>query len=327
MGGVLQLEALWIRLVASFEATFRFDGILIYVPAVLMVALAIEALCVGYRRSTLANFGKIKITDWFLYIIQQINLNIILGYVATLGIAYVLFSESYALASSIVPEEFRITSAIAYFLAVDCLGYWFHRLSHTVPTLWNLHHVHHSAPEFNIVNSFRSHPVETAISRIFVAIPATALFIPDTSSLGAGALAYFALTKLLNLLQHSKINSGLGWAGKIVVSPAHHRIHHSTNPDHFDRNFGNSLIIWDKLFGTYCTAPRKEIDEIEIGLDDYDKQSGVIAYLWSTYSRFLRGLFSPVTKLLVRRPAISPVTASAHIAPADEAREVSETIG
>lgn len=326
MDDVRQLETLWAKFIASFEATFRFDGILIYVPAILMAALAIEALCVGYRYSTLANFRKIKATDWFLYIIQQFNLNILLGYVATIGITYVLFRETHAVAGGIVPEDFRITSAIAYFLAVDCLGYWSHRLSHTVPTLWNLHHVHHSAPEFNIVNSFRSHPVETAISRIFVAIPATALFIPDTSSLGAGILAYFALTKLLNLLQHSKIKSDLGWAGKIVVSPAHHRIHHSTNLDHFDRNFGNSLIIWDKLFGTYCTAPRKEIDAIEVGLDDYDKKSGVIAYLWSTYSQFLRGLFSPVTKLFFRRPAISPSTASAHIAPADEAREAPKSI-
>lgn len=321
---MLQLATLRDRLAASFEATFRFDGILIYVPALLVAAFIIEAICVGYRNSTLANFGKISTTDWVLYITQQLNLNILLGYAVTLGLAYFLFRESHGFAREVIPEEFRITSAIAYFLAVDCLGYWYHRLSHTIPALWNLHHVHHSAPEFNIVSSFRSHPVETIVSRTFVAIPTTALFIPDTSSLGAGVLAYFALTKLLNLLQHSEIKSALGWAGKLVVSPAHHRIHHSINPDHFDRNFGNSLIIWDKLFGTYCTASRNDIDAIEIGLDDYDKKSGVAAYLWSTYSLFLRGALSPIAKALGQRSTISPLTVGAHIAPTHEADEASE---
>lgn len=284
---MLQLDSWWARLAAYFATSFRLDAILIYVPVVLLAALIVESLAVGRRKSTLANLGKVSRIDWTLYLVQQFNLSILLGYAATLGVVYVLFRELNGVAVDLIPAEFRITSAIAFFLATDCLGYWYHRLAHRFPALWELHHVHHSAPDFNIVNAFRSHPIETVISRLFVAVPMAALFLPETSSLGAGVLAYLVLIKLLNLLQHSEIRSDFGWLGKIIVSPAHHRIHHSTNPDHFDRNFGNSFIIWDKLFGTYCTAPRNEIDAIKIGLDDYDRKAGVALYLWRTYNRFI----------------------------------------
>lgn len=299
---VLQLDSWWTRLAAYFATSFRLDAILIYVPLVLLAALIVESVAVGHRNSTLANLGKVSRADWILYLVQQFNLSILLGYAATLGVVYILFRELNGVAGGLIPVEFRITSAIAFFLATDCLGYWYHRLAHRFPALWELHHVHHSAPDFNIVNAFRSHPVETVISRLFVAIPVAALFLPETSSLGAGVLAYLVLIKLLNLLQHSKIRSDFGWLGKIVVSPAHHRIHHSTNPDHFDRNFGNSFIIWDKLFGTYCTAPRNEIDAIEIGLDDYDRKAGVAPYLWRSYNRFVRAAALAPVRLFGRIP-------------------------
>lgn len=319
-----ELYSLWVKLVASMEAAFRFDSILIYVPLVLVLALIIECICVGYRHSRLANFSKISKTDWTLYLAQQFNLSIYLGYAATIGISYFLFHNLHALTTDLIPIEFRVTSAMGYLLATDCMGYWYHRLSHRVPTLWQLHHVHHSARDFNIVAAFRVHPVESVVSRIFVAIPLAMVFIPEVSSVSAAVFGYIVLNKLLSMLQHSKINTDLSWVGKIFVSPAHHRIHHSSDPNHFDKNFGNLFIFWDKLFGTYCTASKEEIDSIKIGLADYDRNTGVFAYLWSTYWQFVRGIFSPALNGFSPSSASSTVMNAVITPPLKEAGETSK---
>jgi sterol desaturase/sphingolipid hydroxylase (fatty acid hydroxylase superfamily) len=161
----------------------------------------------------------------------------------------------------------RTLATIALFLAYE-LAYWLdHFLSHKVPALWEFHKVHHTAEVLSPLTVFRVHPVD---SLVFANIGAVVL------GLTAGVLQYvlggtaspFALSGanlilvafifLTIHLQHSHIwISFTGLWGRILMSPAHHQIHHSADPRHFNRNFGSCLSVWDWVFGTLHQPDRR----------------------------------------------------------------------
>ena len=110
-------------------------------------------------------------------------------------------------------------------------------------------------------------------------------------------MLYAASVKVLNMLHHSQIISNFGLFGKVLVSPLHHRIHHSMSSEHIDKNFGNTLIIWDKLFGTFCDLPEKEGSKIEIGIRGYDLSRNAPKSVWQSYLLFLREALKSLRKL------------------------------
>ena len=162
------------------------------------------------------------------------------------------------------------------FLAYE-LGYWFnHWVSHRVPVLWEFHKVHHSAEVLTPLTNFRVHPV---YAWIFANILALSTAIANGfASYAFGNTAYqYALadTNIILVffihvyvhLQHSHVwISFTGLLGRILVSPAHHQIHHSKNPKHFNRNYGSCLAIWDWMFGT-LHVPGKEPEKLSFGVE------------------------------------------------------------
>ena len=149
---------------------------------------------------------------------------------------------------------------LVLFLAYD-LAYWVdHFLKHKVPLFWEFHRVHHTAEVLSPLTIYRMHPVD---SLIFYNIVAAALGVTNgiaTHLLGSEAqqaslsgnnviLVVFIFTTIH--LQHSRIDIRFrGWLGKLLFSPAHHHIHHSTRREHFDSNLASCLAIWDWIFGT-----------------------------------------------------------------------------
>ncbi len=168
----------------------------------------------------------------------------------------------------------RAGITVLLFLAYE-LGYWFnHWLSHKVPFLWEFHKVHHSAEVLTPITNFRVHPV---YSWIFANILAFAAAL--ASGIGNyvfGNTAYQYAINDTNLilvvfihayvhLQHSHMWIAFtGTLGRIFVSPAHHQIHHSGNPKHFNKNFGSCLALWDWIFGTLY-VPAKEREPLTFG--------------------------------------------------------------
>jgi sterol desaturase/sphingolipid hydroxylase (fatty acid hydroxylase superfamily) len=158
-------------------------------------------------------------------------------------------------------------AGVLAFLALDCVIYWQHRIFHLVPALWRLHRMHHTDTELDVSSGFRFHPLEILLSMLIK----TAAIL----ALGAPALAVIAFEIALNatsLFNHSnirvraKLDSVLRL---IVVTPAQHWIHHSTEHDETDSNFAFNLPWWDWLFGSYRAAPRKGYDGMVIGLDEF----------------------------------------------------------
>jgi sterol desaturase/sphingolipid hydroxylase (fatty acid hydroxylase superfamily) len=163
-------------------------------------------------------------------------------------------------------------------------GYWgSHYLFHRVPALWEFHKVHHSAEVMTTLTEMRQHPVEIIAFVNVIAITTGTVFGAMTYVFGPGAgrftlfngniaLMLFLLT--WGHLRHSHIwISFTGVAGRLFQSPAHHQVHHSTNPKHFDKNLGFALAIWDWAFGTlYIPAKTREVTEYGVGEahGDYD---------------------------------------------------------
>jgi sterol desaturase/sphingolipid hydroxylase (fatty acid hydroxylase superfamily) len=96
--------------------------------------------------------------------------------------------------------------------------------------------------------------------------------------------------QLMVFMQHSKINSNWGFIGKyILVAPASHRVHHSNNPEHYGKNLGSILIIWDRIFGTYY-QPKGEFLTFGIPNNPYNKRNYLYDIFLST-KLFYNSLF------------------------------------
>ena len=139
----------------------------------------------------------------------------------------------------------RASTWLLAFVGYDFLYYWVHRLSHRVPLFWAGHAIHHEATAFNLTVLVRAGAI--APLQVFpFYLPLALLGIPTAVYL-AVALAVHALMFGL----HTRLVGSLGALGWVLNTPSHHRVHHSLRTEHFDRNLGGVLIVWDRLFGSF----------------------------------------------------------------------------
>lgn len=152
---------------------------------------------------------------------------------------------------------------LAVFVFDDLLRFLQHCLMHKVPALWEIHKVHHSAHTLNPMSLYRVHFIEVLISalrRVFVTSVITcSVFLLSSQIVSpyqiAGALSFnFIFNVLGGNLRHSHIPFSFGFLEHVFISPLQHQIHHSKSPEHFDKNFGVALSIWDKLLGTWVKS-------------------------------------------------------------------------
>jgi sterol desaturase/sphingolipid hydroxylase (fatty acid hydroxylase superfamily) len=154
----------------------------------------------------------------------------------------------------------RLVSTVVLFLAYE-IGYWVdHWLKHRIPLLWSFHRLHHTAEVLTPLTNFRNHPVDSIVFGYMLAT-----FIGGASGLLAWLfdgnvhsysvdgknILFIVFLWTIGHLQHSQLWIPFrGRWGRIILSPAHHQIHHSNDPRHYNRNFGSVLAIWDGFFGT-----------------------------------------------------------------------------
>ena len=132
------------------------------------------------------------------------------------------------------------------FLALDFAGYWVHRLAHTVNFFWNNHIVHHSSEEFNLACALRQSISVYFRIYAFLLIPAAMFGVPQQVIAVVAPLHLFA-----QFWYHTQHINRMGWLEYIIVTPAHHRVHHAINPEYLDKNYGQIFIFWDRMFGTF----------------------------------------------------------------------------
>lgn len=133
----------------------------------------------------------------------------------------------------------------------DFAFYWMHRLSHEIRFLWGTHVVHHSSQRYHLATALRQSwtapIVETPfwLPIAFIGFPAHWIMIQMSVSL------------LYQYWIHTETIRTLGPLELVMNTPSHHRVHHGSNPEYIDTNYGGIFIIWDRLFKTFVpeTAP------------------------------------------------------------------------
>ena len=158
------------------------------------------------------------------------------------------------------------------FLATDFVWYWYHRLAHEVNILWAAHVVHHQSEDFNYTVSARITVFQAAARSLFWAVLPLAGFPPAmiTSLLLVHGLYPFFI--------HTQTIGKLGILEYFMVTPSHHRVHHSSNEEYLDKNYGDVLIIWDKMFGTF--TPERDATPCVYGLTQPLKSH---SFLWQQF--------------------------------------------
>jgi sterol desaturase/sphingolipid hydroxylase (fatty acid hydroxylase superfamily) len=150
-------------------------------------------------------------------------------------------------------ENFRLVEVMPLWLALiagflwhDFAYYAEHRLGHRVGILWATHSVHHASNEFNHSVAARGFPTDGLMNAPWH-IPAALLGVPP--------VAYVAVTitkQAFGIWNHASYVGQLGWAERWLCTPVIHKIHHANQPHYIDKNFGQVLLIWDRLFGSHA---------------------------------------------------------------------------
>jgi len=250
--------------------------------------LALEIPVLGYRNSSIFRLlhpTQTTMMDIFIYVARVVGVFGLLISIFSLGLAdlvprllqHVLPAKIFALQNPILQTVWLI-------IVMDFLKYWMHRLQHAVPFWWEVHKFHHAAEEMNVITTARGHPIDDAFRLIYFAAAAIVF--------GASPMQLVVLGLIEAVhagLSHSMLPWNFGWVGRwILVAPTVHRVHHSPESIHYDRNFSAIFVTWDRLFGTYDTSG---ILNATIGVNDnpYNK-NGLVRDLVDCAVRCARAL-------------------------------------
>ncbi|WP_102868936.1 sterol desaturase family protein [Pseudovibrio exalbescens] len=161
-------------------------------------------------------------------------------------------------------EDLPVTwwSVALCYLLYDFAYYWEHRLGHEYRWFWASHVNHHSSQHYNLSTALRQTWTGTIALTFLFGMPVAFIGFPPE-------MVYFAAS--LNLVYqfwiHTELIDRIGPLEYVLNTPSHHRVHHATNPRYLDSNYGGTLIIWDRMFGTFTEEVREEPPRYGIGRD------------------------------------------------------------
>ena len=304
----LELATTWRFLCAHLYEAARAAGssALGRTAVVVLFVLAVDALFLGWRGSSLFRFAfsrsKSATLDILNAIFLALNLVFLLQIALTFGgsllaakfVAWVF--AQYGWSRITLPSdgvlEIMISFAI-YWLVTCFMQYWGHRLVHT-PLFWHVHRFHHAATELNVLTAFRQHPVEPVVLG-FVSLVSPLIFLEVPQRV---LLIYFFVGTINDLLAHSQLPWGYGWVGRwLVQSPRFHQLHHSIHEEHQNLHF-SSCPLWDHLFGTFYKGT-KQASRYGIADQAYEIRPLTQFALdaWIFYANLVRLLARPIRRV------------------------------
>jgi sterol desaturase/sphingolipid hydroxylase (fatty acid hydroxylase superfamily) len=258
------------------------------VSGVPLLCLAIEASVVGYRKSALHRLldgGSSSVNDLFYYFLRTTGASAVLIFVLSFGFGYTaadLLRQAFN-AALLAGAPYTV-QFFALMLVHTFVFYWSHRLMH-VDALWEIHKVHHSAEDLNVVTPLRNHPVDGLIMLLVYAGPYAALGVSPFI-----AAAYLGCNAIYQCLAHSSLSGRSRILELLIITPSAHRMHHSADSDHWGTNYG-ILTLWDWMFGTYLPPDEtpKQLGVGEVRFNTGRPMQEMIAILL----RWLRSAASP----------------------------------
>lgn len=148
----------------------------------------------------------------------------------------------------------QILQALAFLFIFDFFYYWFHRAQHVLAVAWPIHKLHHSERSVNVTTTLRHHWLEEPLRVWLILLPIGLLFNQKPVTIAWISTAMI----LFGYFVHLNLRLPLGPLTPVVVGPQWHRLHHSIEPQHADKNFAAFFPVFDVVFGTYCKPGRDE---------------------------------------------------------------------
>lgn len=199
-------------------------------------------------------------------------------------------------------SPFRIPNAwwtyIILFVAIDFLYYWFHRYAHEINFFWGTHVVHHQSEDYNLSVALRQSAFQSLISGMF--------YLP-LAILGFDPIPFLLINTIQTLYQfwiHTEtIDKMPAWFEFIFNTPSHHRVHHGRNPKYIDKNHGGTLIIFDRLFGSFQAEEEQVVYGVTKSLSTWNPIWANLDYYNDLQKEFRRtkGIKDKV-RLLINKP-------------------------
>lgn len=220
-------------------------------------------------------FSASAITDYYLLFFNKVIMMLISPLLlGQLVIATFLFESFHHM---MLPKPFEHWGSVVVmplftlvlFLLDDASRYLLHRWLHHSPTLWRFHQVHHTATHLTPFTIFRTHPIEGVLFSLRSALVQGFCIGSFVFLFGSGVdlVTIFGVNILLFIfnitganLRHSPVS--IPYPKKVerwLISPAQHQLHHSTDPQHFNKNYGVILAVWDRLGGTFLNSESERV--------------------------------------------------------------------
>jgi sterol desaturase/sphingolipid hydroxylase (fatty acid hydroxylase superfamily) len=255
--------------VFSMQQPFSEEAIRLFIFLALLALFAFGEQLLPRRQTTAAKLLRWR-DNLSLSVLNSALVSVLLP-LASVGAAALATEQNWGLLNTVtLPGWLDIA---VFVLMFDLLIYLQHRLFHSLQPLWKLHRVHHTDLEYDVSTGVRFHPLSIVISSI--------IKLSLVLLMGPTVLAVLIAEVMLNatsLFNHSnlRIPSGVDKILRLVlVTPDMHRVHHSSNAEEHQRNFGFSFSLWDRLLGTYRAQPELGHEKMVIGINGYRQSHSV----------------------------------------------------
>ena len=257
------------------EVGSKYAGVLIGLAAVVAPLTLLELLLPRRTRLPLARRAK-GAMFWVLYAVLGVVILTLMDRLWTpLGVRPLVHAQLQAALGWTGPLAPWI-AALAAIVVTDFFGYWFHRLQHG--PLWRFHKIHHAIRDVTAVNSYR-HVADEAFQYVAMTIPLSLIDLGPVAT----PLLVVGFMQMQAFFLHCDTRLGYGPFGWLFSDNHYHRVHHSLEPRHFNRNFGTVTTIWDRVFGT-AYFPAKE-EWPATGLVDEPEPADLVAYFVAPFRR------------------------------------------
>jgi sterol desaturase/sphingolipid hydroxylase (fatty acid hydroxylase superfamily) len=151
-----------------------------------------------------------------------------------------------------------VVMAMIGIFAIELIGYWVHRLQHCFMFLWRMHATHHHITKMSVGRTYRTHPLEFIGLNLGAAV--VLAFMGASANVVAVIVVFRTITSYIN---HANLPLTSGICGWLFNTPQWHQLHHSLNYVESSTNFGCTVILWDRVFGTFCN--KKQVGVIGNG--------------------------------------------------------------
>jgi sterol desaturase/sphingolipid hydroxylase (fatty acid hydroxylase superfamily) len=192
--------------------------------------------------------------------LAQLGLNVVIGHLLPIAMLAWIFANF----KLITLGESAGGWALAFIL-YDLSWYIDHRIGHRVGFFWAMHQVHHSSTEYNMTVASRGFIFDITL------LPRPTFYLLPV--LGVSPYQFIVIVIFSNIwgiAQHTRLVKKLGWLDGLIATPSNHRVHHGCDEKYLDRNYGEVLIIWDRLFGTYQAEEEDPRYGVVLPIDTYN---------------------------------------------------------